>query len=138
MTGAEKPVVRTARCSCGSLKLTLRGAPERVYACACLDCQKATGSAFSYRARYRKQAIIADDGERRRFRRFTDKGRWLDQIFCPNCGTLIYMEAEVLDEQIVVSIGCFAEPDFAPPAAIFWSRRRHGWYEPKPEIQIVE
>lgn len=62
----------------------------------------------------------------------------MDQIFCPNCGTLIYMEAEVLDEQIVVSIGCFAEPDFAPPAAIFWLRRRHGWYEPNPEIQLVE
>lgn len=130
--------MRTAACSCGGLRLTLSGAPERVYACACLECQKATGSAFSYRARYPKQAIAAEEGERRRFRRMTEEGRWMDQVFCPNCGTLVYMEAEVLEERIVVSVGCFGEPDFAPPATIFWSRRRHGWYEPDAEIRLVE
>ncbi|WP_105419032.1 GFA family protein [Neorhizobium sp. T25_27] len=141
MTEAENrqgEAVRTAACSCGNFRLALAGAPERVYACACLECQKATGSAFSYRARYRKQAIVADEGERRRFRRITDEGRWMDQVFCPNCGTLVYMEAEVLENGIVVSVGCFGEPDFAPPAAIFWSRRRHGWYEPDAEIRLVE
>ncbi|WP_117190558.1 GFA family protein [Rhizobium terrae] len=141
MNGAEARGIqkaRTAACSCGCLKLTLEGAPERVYACACLECQKATGSAFSYRARYLKQSIVADEGERRRFRRITEAGRWMDQVFCPTCGTLVYMEAEVLGAQIVVSVGCFGEPDFAPPAAIFWSRRRHGWYEPDAEIRLLD
>lgn len=138
MTAAQDAAIRTATCTCGGLKLKLKGVPERVYACACLECQKATGSVLSYRARYSRQAIIADEGERRRFRRITDSGRWMDQIFCPTCGTLIYMEAEVLGDEIVVSVGCFGEPDFASPATIFWSQRRHGWYEPDGGIRLVE
>ncbi|MFB8344806.1 GFA family protein [Brucella cytisi] len=118
--------------------MKVRGAPERVYACACLECQRATGSAFAYRALYGRRAVVFDEGNRRRFRRNTDAGMWVDQIFCPACGTIIYMEAEAIGDKLVVSVGCFGEPDFAPPASMFWSRRRHGWYEPDGEIALPE
>lgn len=48
---AERAGKRTASCACGGLKVTVSGAPARVYACACLECQRATGSGFAYRAR---------------------------------------------------------------------------------------
>jgi hypothetical protein len=120
---------RTARCSCGNLRLSFRGEPQRVYVCACLECQRSTGTAFAYRARFNRKSVIEDEGERRRFRRITDNGLWIDQIFCPTCGTLVYMEAEVMPGALAVSVGCFAAPDFPPPAALFWARRKHGWYE---------
>ena len=126
---SDHPATRTASCSCGSLLLSFRGGPARVYACACLECQRATGTAFAYRARFNQEDIVEDVGERRRFRRMTEAGHWMDQIFCPTCGTLIYMEAEVMPGALVVSVGCFGDPDFAPPAALFWARRKHGWYE---------
>lgn len=132
MTGdraSDQAAIRTASCSCGGLRLSFRGEPLRVYACACLECQRATGTVFAYRARFHAEAVVEDVGERRRFRRITDKGHWMDQIFCPTCGTLIYMEAEVMPGALVVSVGCFSDPDFAPPAALFWARRKHGWYE---------
>ncbi|OCP03070.1 MULTISPECIES: GFA family protein [unclassified Ensifer] len=96
------------------------------------------GSAFSYRARYSKQAVTLDEGDRRRFRRISSTGLWMDQVFCPNCGTIIYMEAEVIEDKIVVSVGCFGEPDFRAPASIFWSRRRHDWYQPDEEINLID
>jgi hypothetical protein len=120
---------RTASCACGGLKLTLAGEPTSVYACACQECQRATGSAFAYRAKYPKTAIMDVTGERRSWRRGSDAGRWIEQTFCPTCGTLLFMEGEVIPNDIVVSVGCFIDSDFAPPAALFWSGRRHGWYQ---------
>ncbi|WP_119271682.1 GFA family protein [Taklimakanibacter deserti] len=121
-------IQRTASCACGGLKLTVTGEPARVYACACLECQRATGSAFSYRARFAKTAIARLEGDHRSWRRGSDAGRWIEQSFCPSCGTLVFMTGEAIPEEIVVSVGCFADPAFAPPVKLFWENRRHGWY----------
>lgn len=119
---------RTASCACGSLKLTVAGKPAGVYACGCLECQRATGTAFAWRARFAKAALRSVDGERRTWRRSSDAGRWIEQVFCPTCGTLLYMEAEAIPDDFVVSAGCFGDPAFPPPASFFWARRRHDWY----------
>lgn len=58
-----------------------------------------------------------DFQHRRRARRDSDAGRWVEQTFCPSCGTLLYMEGEALPEAVVVSVGCFADPAFTAPAA---------------------
>jgi hypothetical protein len=135
---AESVDKRTGSCACGSLKITVTGDPSRVYACACLECQRATGSAFSYRARFLKEAITHIEGDRRVWRRGSDAGRWVEQTFCPTCGTLVYMEGEALPGAIVVSVGCFADMTFAPPAAVFWASRRHLWYNPTEGVQSVD
>lgn len=128
MTGGVDRL-REARCACGDLRLRLAGEPDRVYACACLECQRATGSAFAYRARYAKRAVVADEGPRQVWRRSSDAGRWVEQTFCPTCGTLVFMTAEALPDGLVVSAGCLDDPEFAPPAALFWETRRRGWYQ---------
>lgn len=48
------------------------------------------------------------------------------------------MEGEALPEAVVVSVGCFADTAFAPPAAVFWASRRHSWYELKEEVQTLD
>ncbi|MCW4181519.1 GFA family protein, partial [Burkholderia cenocepacia] len=60
---------RTAACSCRGVELILAGEPRRVYACSCLECQRCTGSAFSYRAIYAESAIVSRKGETRTWRR---------------------------------------------------------------------
>jgi len=122
--------VRSAACACGQLRLTAYGEPLGVYACACLECQRATGSAFSYRARYALDRIVVA-GEPRRWRRGSDAGRWVEHHFCAACGGLLYMSAEALPEAVVVSVGAFADPGFAAPDALHRSARRHAWYQPR-------
>ena len=39
---------RTASCGCGNIRVTTTGEPLQVYACSCLNCQRETGSVFSY------------------------------------------------------------------------------------------
>ena len=118
---------RTARCSCGALSLHLSGEPRRVYGCACLECQRATGTVFAYRAIFADEAVGETVGAVRSWRRISDAGRWIDQHFCPGCGTLLYMTAEALPGAISVSMGCFLERDCPPPAAIHNLHRAPSW-----------
>ena len=134
----EAPRFRTASCGCGGLKITVSGDPAGVYACACLECQRATGSGFSYRARFPKAAISSIDGERRSWRRNGEVGRWVEQTFCPTCGALVYMEGEAIPGAVVISVGCFADKAFTPPAALYWASRRHAWYVPAEQTRLVD
>lgn len=120
-------IERTAACVCGQLGITLGGEPRRVYACHCADCQATTGSAMAYRAIFPEAAIIAQAGEARRWRRTGAAGRWVEQAFCPTCGTLVWLTAEALSEAVSVSVGCFRDPAFPPPSAAHWSARRPTW-----------
>jgi hypothetical protein len=135
---AVQAVERTARCACGSLTVTVVGEPARVYACACIECQRATGSTFAYRARFRQEAIRRVEGERRVWRRSSDAGRWIEQSFCPRCGALVFMEGEAIPGEVALSVGCFADGAFAPPAALFWAARRHPWYALAEGIRLMD
>ena len=48
---------KIAACACGGLTVTAQRAPQFVHACACLDCQRGTGSAFSYSAFFPESAV---------------------------------------------------------------------------------
>ena len=48
---------KTAACACGSLTVTVAAPPQAVHACACLDCQRGSGSAFSYSAFFPESAV---------------------------------------------------------------------------------
>lgn len=118
---------RTCACACGQLRIIVRGAPRRVYACHCLDCQAATGTAFAYRVIFATEAVIAEEGTARRWRRTGSSGRWVEQAFCPVCGSIVWMTAEGLTDAVALSVGGFRDPDFPPPAAAHWTSRRPGW-----------
>ena len=119
--------LRTASCSCGAVELELHGEPRSVYACACNECQRCTGTAFAYRAIYSDTAIAGRKGNTRAWRRNGTSGRWLEQHFCGDCGSIIFMSAEALTGAISVSVGCFGEAEFPPPKMLHWPERRHHW-----------
>ena len=63
--GSQRDVPeRAARCACGNLMVTARGEPLEVYLCSCTDCQRGSGSAFSYAAIFPESAVSIA-GERR-------------------------------------------------------------------------
>jgi hypothetical protein len=81
---------REAACSCGQLRVRVEGDPVRVSVCHCLACQRRTGSAFGYQARW-PIASAQITGEAREYRRISDD---LDEerrfYFCPECGATVY------------------------------------------------
>ncbi|GAU86561.1 hypothetical protein BIWAKO_06509 [Bosea sp. BIWAKO-01] len=48
------------------------------------------------------------------------------------------MEGEALPDALVISVGCFVDTTFAPPAAVFWASRRHSWYDLAEGIQSLD
>lgn len=117
---------REAACSCGQLTLTAEGDPIRISMCHCLACQRRTGSAFGFQARFPEERVrvagrsseyvrVADHGDERRFR------------FCPDCGATVFYTTEGADDVIAVPIGAFADPSFPQPTVSVWESRRHPW-----------
>jgi hypothetical protein len=128
---------KTAACACGGLTVTVTGPPQMVHACSCLDCQRATGSAFSYSGFFGEDAMRVS-GEVRSYRRSSEAGRWQDMDFCPVCGVCVFCRLEALPGLVGVSVGCFADPDFEKPEKLFWASRRHRWLDVPATIEAVE
>src|SRR4051812_45126931 len=105
---------KTAACACGALTVTVTAPPQMVHACACGECQRGTGSAFSYSAFF-PQSAVNIRGEHKVWRRSSDAGRWSESSFCPTCGVTVFTRLEALPDVVCVSAGCFNDPDFPKP-----------------------
>ncbi len=137
MTETEGTRERTASCGCRNLTVTTSGEPTEVHACSCLNCQRESGSPFSYSARY-PEAAVSIAGERRVWRRHVDSGRWLESEFCPTCGVTVFYRSEHSPGTIGVAVGCYADPDFAKPERLYWASRHHHWLLFPEGIELVE
>jgi hypothetical protein len=129
---------KTAACACGGLKVTVSAPPKFTHACSCLDCQRRSGSAFSYTAFF-DEAAVDIDGQSRAWRNSSSEaGRWSEVHFCPTCGVSVFMRLEALPKIICVAVGCFADPSFAAPGRLHWSSRRHHWLDLPAGIERVD
>ena len=118
---------RVAVCSCGQLSVTIEGEPVHHGLCSCLECQKASGGPFTYTGDWPKSAVKRIAGAYTTWRRTSDLGRWLENCFCPTCGSHVFGYFEQGSDAISVSIGNFAEPAFPPPTYAIWNRFKHPW-----------
>ena len=137
MTEASSPSRRTAACGCGQLTATVRGEPSEVYLCSCRDCQRASGSSFTYAAVY-PEAAVTVSGEHRLWRHQGESGRWLESGFCPDCGVKVIFRLQVVPGHVGVAVGCFADPHFARPAKVYWASRRHDWLALPEDIELLD
>jgi hypothetical protein len=118
---------REAACGCGQVRIVCAGDPVRISMCHCLECQRRTGSVFGVQAWFPPEQVRRKEGASKRFARTADSGRIVTFSFCPGCGGTVYWEAEQRPGWVAVAVGCFADPDFAPPGHSVWERRRHRW-----------
>ena len=136
MTGPAD-YLKTAACACGGLTITVSARPTMTHACACLDCQRGTGSAFSYSAFFAEGAVRIS-GEVRSYRRSSEAARWQEMDFCPVCGVCVFCRLEALPGVVGVSVGCFADPEFEKPGKFYWASRRHRWLDVPAALEAVE
>jgi len=120
--------VREAKCSCGALTALCRGEPARISVCHCLDCQRRSGSAFSWNATYSAEQVETS-GASSTFSPIGDSGRWARFHFCPACGATVFYEIEARPGMISVPVGGFADPDFPAPFVSVYEERKHRWFD---------
>jgi hypothetical protein len=127
-------IEREAACSCGQLRIRLKGEPRIVSSCHCLACQRRTGALFGSSAFYGRDQIVATHGEHKTFGRQAESGARLSFRFCPACGSTVFWENERLPDMVSVAIGCFADPGFPAPSRTVWTQTRHDWLHFPPHV----
>ena len=122
---------RTAACACGQLRAICEGEPPLVALCDCTQCQRRTGSVYGVGAYFERERVKTE-GAFKQFRRSSDAGRRLDLAFCPECGSTVFWDLEMMPGRIGVAVGAFADPDFPAPQVAVWTENKYRWV-PLPE-----
>ncbi|MRW89497.1 GFA family protein [Duganella sp. FT80W] len=120
----------TASCSCGQLRIEVRGAPRGVGLCHCLACQRRTGSVFAALASFNAPYQVS--GQATEYLRSGDQGAQFLFRFCPVCGTTVYHTEVGDDSRVSVAVGAFADPTFPAPTVSVYDSRRHPWVQLPP------
>jgi hypothetical protein len=118
--------MRQAACSCDQLRLWAEGEPVRISICHCLACQRRTGSAFGFQARFPGERVRID-GRYTEYVRVSDFGEERTFRFCPDCGATVFYTVEGAPDVIAVPVGAFADPSFPSPRVSVYESRRHAW-----------
>ncbi len=102
--------------------------------CHCLACQRRTGSAFGFQARYPRDRVRVE-GRSTEYTRISDEGEPRTFSFCPECGATVYYHLPTEPDLVAVPIGAFADPDFPAPRVSVYESRRHAWLTLPPSIE---
>jgi hypothetical protein len=128
MNKSSKPILDlTATCDCGAVALHAKGQPISMFQCACLNCQKASGSGHSSIVLFR-QADVGVTGPTKTFVRPADSGAIFTRHFCPECSTTIFAVSSRAPDFTIVPAGLFAgQNDWYAPNQLIFARTHQAW-----------
>lgn len=112
-----------AQCQCGQLSVTASAEPEMMTTCSCTQCQRRTGSAFTWGVFFRRD-VFTVTGTAKSWTRDTHDGRTLTNYFCAECGTNVYWEPDLRPEHVGVAGGCVTTELPEPGSTIFTSEKQ--------------
>jgi hypothetical protein len=111
----------TGGCLCGRVRYTVTGEPAFSGLCHCRNCQRYTGSAFEALIAF-PAASISVQGELKTYDDTGDSGQPVHRRFCPNCGSGVVNEVDVLPGMTIVLAGTLDDPAaFKPTMDVYWS-----------------
>ena len=111
----------TGGCLCGRVRYTVTGEPAFSGLCHCRNCQRYTGSAFEALIAF-PAASVSVQGELKTYDDTGDSGQPVHRRFCPNCGSGVVNEVDVLPGVTIVLAGTLDDPAaFKPTMDVYWS-----------------
>lgn len=116
-------------CGCGALRYEIAAEPFQSNDCHCRQCQKDSGTGHgSYMAFPLSAAVLS--GEAKSFDFTGDLGTVKRRVFCPTCGTPVYMLFPQMPDLIVIRAGTLDEPERYRPQVVFWTETARSWDPP--------
>ena len=102
----------TGGCVCGLVRYQTEGEPLRVTVCHCTGASVAP-IGVRRRAGVQRSASKISGGPLSQYRHVSDEsGRWLEQQFCPRCGTNIALTLEWRPGLRIIDAGTFDDPSW--------------------------
>src|SRR5215210_8483410 len=118
---------RSGSCLCGEIAFTADSANLLLAAhCHCLDCRKATGSAFATVVGIPRDDLTVERGQTKSWT-VTGMSGEVTREFCPTCGSPLFSASTGSPELVFVKAGAFDEADWIEPAIECWTSRELPW-----------
>jgi hypothetical protein len=129
---------QTGGCLCGKIRYEITEAPQLIYTCHCVDCQRLTSSAFSMAIVVNHAAFRLMGIEPRLIQATADSGRVKTRWVCPECGCWICGASSSDDGLRRVRSGTLDDTSWLRPTVHFWTRSKQPWVALPEGDQIFE
>jgi hypothetical protein len=116
----------TGGCLCGKVRFVANAEPAFVGVCHCRSCQRNSGSAFAVVMGF-PSAAVSIQGELKTYTDTADSGKHLFRRFCPECGSSISSEAEVMPGMIMLKAGSMDDSSVVKPVMQIYCDSAQPW-----------
>lgn len=116
-------------CLCGAVRYSAEAQPAMVAYCHCRDCQRATGSGHSFSVAV-PAASVHIKGEIKLFQSAGASGQDVRRMFCPECGSHLMIEANLLAGLTLVAAGTLDDSSWVEPGVHIWTSSAAPWDQP--------
>jgi len=113
-------------CLCGKVRYSADAEPIFTGVCHCTNCQKGTGTAFNVVVALPKAAVIVE-GPLKTFEGHGDSGKSTYRRFCPECGSGLIDEAEVMPDVVMIMAGTLDDASWVKPAMEIFCDSAQPW-----------
>jgi len=136
---------RIARCACGRVEVKVQGEPQRVYVCHCDFCQKRSGTTGTESAWFASHQVLEIASDTKIYNGLeldgvgvAELGLGVSYYFCATCGSTVFSTIAEIPGIHAFAVGCFVDPDFAPPTEEYWTDLRPDWLASIPDAVAHE
>jgi hypothetical protein len=113
-------------CLCGKVRYSADAEPIFTGVCHCTNCQKASGTAFNVVVALPKPALSVA-GALTTFEGHGDSGKATYRRFCPQCGSGLIDEAEVMPNVVMIMAGTLDDASWVKPAMEIFCDSAQPW-----------
>lgn len=113
-------------CLCGQVRYRIEAEPMLTAICHCKHCQKQSGSAFSVNLLVPKDRTHFE-GTLKRYADRGEENRLVTRGFCPECGSAIASELEMMPGALAIKAGTLDDPSALTPNLHLWCEHRQPW-----------
>lgn len=128
----------TGGCLCGNIRYSVSQPVEKIIACHCTHCQKASGTGASHNAVVSSSAVTFTAGKPKLYADTAQSGNTLNRYFCADCGSPIYSQRAQVPEMMVLKVGTLDDPRELKLVMNIWTNSARPWMhiDPASECHI--
>jgi hypothetical protein len=115
-------------CLCGQVRYSADAEPVFVGVCHCRNCQKGSGTAFGVVVALPKP-MLSVQGTLKTFNDRGDSGKMLYRRFCPECGSSVTGEAEVMPDVLMIMAGTLDDASWVKPTMEIYCDSAQPWVQ---------
>ena len=128
----------TGGCACGAIRYTTQHAPVFQNHCQCRDCQRRSGSGHGSYLTFPVRAEMTITGKATQWEVAGDSGNVKVHVFCPVCGTPVFLTFVAMPDLIAVAASSLDEPGRFAPQALTYSVHGLVWDAIDPSLPAFE